>query len=143
MDTLKLVGTITGAVLALVAVIGLTAGTVEYVSTQVHEVKSVRENVAMLTAGQARLEHAVLAITGEVATMKGTIAGLQADVAGLQADVVELQADVAELQDNVAELQNNVAGLQADVAGLQAGQAKILEFLEAQAAAQAAKEKAD
>ena len=52
MDTLKLVGTIAGAVIALVAVIGLTAGTVEYVSAQVHEVKSVRENVASLTTGK-------------------------------------------------------------------------------------------
>ena len=97
MDTLKLVGTIAGAVLGLVAVIGLTAATVEYVSTQVHEVKSVRENVATLAAGQARLESAVLTITDDVAAMKGTIAALQAGQAKIL-ELLEAEAEPARAQ---------------------------------------------
>ena len=89
-DTVKLVGTISGAVIALVAVIGVTAATVEYVSAQVHEVQSVKSNVDALTRdvaalkeGQDRLTAAMLTITGDVAALKG----LKGDVDALKSSV--------------------------------------------------------
>lgn len=104
MDMLKWIGTFSAAVLALTAVIGLVAGTAEYVSAQVHEVKNVKADVTILT---------------------NNVTALKAGQDTLTAIVTALESKVTALESNVVVLKNNVDALKA-------GQDEILEWVRIQ-----------
>lgn len=93
-DSMKLIATFSGAVIAVAAVVGLTAGTVEYVSAQVHEVKNVKSNVMALEQSVAALQANYTNMSGDIAALKGGVAVLEANYVTLTNDVDAIKAGV-------------------------------------------------